>query len=328
LRLITHMTPADKNLKETTKPDMTDASDQTTAQPRKNNKAAIIIALMAIIIIIQGIKIYLDTKEKQQVRTELTTTEEELATTMQRMNEIRTELDQKIAEVAKLGGDVADLERAKAEIENELRRNKRATGKEIKALKDRVEGYELLLKTKDEEIEKLKSVNTQLLTENKSLKSQKNQLGDSINRLSQTKEDLSAKVAIASQLKVENIRIVAVNDRGKERESPFKNRQVGKLKIEFNIAENNVAPIEGKKIMIRIIDENNQVLFDVARGSGTFLVEGKEEFYTASQDILFDNTKQKLTYLYEKGSEYASGKYRLEVYTDNYFMGSGEFVVK
>jgi cell division protein ZapB len=307
---------------------MTDTPEQTTPQPRKNNKAAIIIALMAIIIIIQGIKIYLDTKEKQQVRTELTTTEEELATTMQRMNEIRAELDQKIAEVTKLGGNVADLERAKAEIENELRRNKRATGKEIKALKDRVEGYELLLKTKDEEIEKLKSVNTQLLTENKSLKTEKNQLGDSINRLSQTKEDLASKVAIASQLKVENIKILAVNDRGKERESPFKNRQVGKLKIEFNIAENSVAPIEGKKIMIRIIDENNQVLFDVARGSGTFIVEGKEEFYTASQDILFDNTKQKLTYLYDKGSEYASGNYKLEVYTDNYFMGSGEFAVK
>jgi hypothetical protein len=316
-----------KNLKET-KPDMTDASEQSATQPRKNNKAAIIIALMAIIIIIQGIKIYLDTKEKQEVKTQLITTEEELATTMQRMREIRTELDQKIAEVTKLGGDVADLERAKAEIENEIRRNKRATGKEIKALKDRVEGYELLLKTKDEEIEKLKSVNTQLLTENKSLKTQKNQLGDSLNRLSQTKEDLTAKVAIASQLKAENIRILAVNDRGKERESPFKNRQVGKLKIEFNIAENNVAPIEGKKIMIRIIDENNQVLFDVARGSGTFILEGKEEFYTASQDILFDNTKQKLTYLYDKGSEYASGTYKLEVYTDNYFMGSGQFVVK
>jgi hypothetical protein len=45
------------------------------------------------------------------------------------------------------------------------------------------------------------------------------------------------------------------------------------LKIEFNIAENNVAPIEGKKIIVRIIDENNQVIFDVARGSGTFIVQ-------------------------------------------------------
>ncbi len=296
--------------------------------PKRNNKSAIIIALMSVVIIIQGIKIYLDTKEKQEVRTALTTTEQELASTMQRMTEIRTELDQKIEEVTKLGGDISDLEKAKAEIENELKRSKRATGKEIKALKDRVEGYELLLKNKDEEIEKLKKVNTVLLTENKSLKSQKSQLGDSINKLSQTKEDLASKVAIASQLKVENVRIVALNDRGKERESPFKSRQVGKLKIEFNIAENNVAPVEGKKIMIRIIDENNQVLFDVARGSGTFIYNGKEEFYTASQEILFDNTKQKLTYLYDKGSEYASGSYQLEIYTEGYLMGKGEFVVK
>jgi hypothetical protein len=310
---------------------MNDQSEQLLSPeptPKRNNKAAIIIALMAIVIIIQAIKIYLDTKEKQEVKVQLTTTEEELATTMQRMTEIRTELDEKIAEVTKLGGDASDLQRAKTEIENELKRSKRATGKEIKALKDRVEGYELLLKTKDEEITKLKTVNKELLTENKSLKTQKNQLGDSINRLSQTKEDLASKVAIASQLKVENIRIVAVNDRGKERESPFKSRQIGKLKIEFNIAENNVAPIEGKKIMIRVIDENNQVLFDVARGSGTFMVNNKEEFYTASQEILFDNTKQKLTYLYDKGSDYASGSYVLEIYTDNYLMGRGEFAVK
>jgi hypothetical protein len=310
---------------------MTDNTETTSsfeAAPRKNNKATIIIALMAIVIIIQGIKIYLDSQEKQEVVTQLTSTEQELATTLHRLNEIKTELDDKIAEVTKLGGDVTDLQTAKAEIENELKRNKRATGKEIKALKDRVEGYEILLKNKDEEIEQLKSVNKELLTENKTLKTQKNVLGDSINRLSQTKQELATKVAIASQLKAENFRIVALNDRNKERESPFKAKQVNKLKIEFNIAENSVAPIEGKKIMIRIIDENGQVIFDVARGSGTFIFNGKEEFYTSSQEILYDNTRQKLTFLYEKGSEYASGTYALEVYTDDYMMGRGEFTVK
>lgn len=309
---------------------MSDFSDNPPKQEpsRKNNRSTIIIALMAVIIIIQAIKIYLDSKEKQEVRTELITTEEELEKTKERMEEIRIELDQKIAEVAKLGGDVADLEKAKSEIENELRRTKRATGKEIAALKDRVEGYETLLKLKDEEIEKLKSVNSELLTENKTLKNQKNRLGDSLNRLSQTKQDLASKVAIASQLKAENIRIVALNERGRERESPFKNRQVGKLKIEFNIAENNVAPIEGKKIIVRVIDENGQVLFDVSRGSGTFMVNGKEEFFTASQDILFDNTRQKLTYIYDKGSDYEAGRYIMEIYTDTYLMGKSEFVVK
>ncbi len=309
---------------------MTETAENQTPDPspRKSNRLPVIIALMAIVIIIQGIKIYLDTKEKQEVRTQLITTEEELATTMQRLTEISQELDEKIAQVAKLGGDVSDLEQAKEEIEEELRRTKRATGKEIKALKDRVEGYELLLRNKDEEIAKLESVNKELLTENRTLKTTQNRLGDSINRLSQSKEELATKVAIASQLKAENIRIVSVNDRGRERNSPFRTKQLDQLKIEFNLAENSVAPIEGKKIMIRIIDENDQVLFDVARGSGTFIFNGKEEFYTASQEVLFDNTRQKLTFFYEKGSDYAPGAYTLEIYTDDYRMGRGEFVVR
>ncbi|MBL0743533.1 chromosome segregation protein SMC [Chryseolinea lacunae] len=307
---------------------MSELTTEPTEAPKKSNKNAIIIALLSLVIVVQGIKIYLDSQEKQEIKTDLTSTEQELATTMQRMTEINAELDQKIAEVKKLGGDVTDLQKAKSEVEAELKRSKRATGKEIKALKDKVEGYETLLKVKDEEIVKLKSVNKELLSENVTLKTQKNQLGDSINRLSQTKEELATKVAIASQLKVENMHIVALSDRGKERESPFKSRQVGKLKVEFNIAENKVAPIEGKKIMIRIVDENGQVLFDVARGSGTFLLNGKEEFYTESQEVLFDNTHQKLSFLYDKGSEYTSGTYKLEVYTDDYLMGSGQFTVK
>lgn len=297
-------------------------------QKKGNNKNAIIIALLSIIIIIQGVKWYLDAQDIREKDEKIASTEQELATTMQRMTEIKEELDQKIAEIEKLGGDITELEKAREEIETELRRKNLATGRLIKELKDKVEGYEELLKSKDEEIDKLKSVNKELLTENVTLKTEKNQLGDSLNRLTQTQEELATKVAIASQLKAENFRIVAVSDKGKERESPFKSRQVGQVKAEFNIAENEVAPVEGKNIIIRIVDQNDQVLFDVSRGSGTFILNGKEEFYTVAQEILFDNSRQKLTFLYDKGSEYASGTYTLEVYTDGYLMGKGQFVVK
>ncbi|MBX2945016.1 MAG: chromosome segregation protein SMC [Cyclobacteriaceae bacterium] len=303
-------------------------NEQPEASKKSNQKYAIIIAILSVIIVVQFVSSYFNKQERDQLRVEKSSTEEQLATTMQRLDEISTELDQRIAEIKRLGGDISELTKAKEEIENELKRTRRANGQVIKELKDKVEGYELLLKNKDEEIERLKNVNKQLLTENTTLKVQKNILGDSINRLTQTKEELAGKVNLASQLKAENIRIVAVNDRGKERESPFRNRQVGNIKIEFNLAENNVAPIEGKKIMIRIVDQNGQVLFDVARGSGTFIYNNKEEFYTAAQEILFDNTRQKLTYLYDKGSDYAPGTYTLEVYCDDYKMGSGQFSVK
>ena len=303
-------------------------NEQPEAPKKSNQKYAIIIAVLSIIIIVQFVSSYFNKQERDQLRVEKSSTEEQLATTMHRLDEISAELDQRIAEIQRLGGDISELTKAKEEIETKLKKTRTANGQVIKELKDKVEGYELLLKNKDEEIEKLKNVNKELLTENTTLKVQKSKLGDSINRLTQTKEELASKVTLASQLKAENVRIVAVNDKGKERESPFRNRQVGNIKVEFNLAENNVAPIEGKKIMIRIVDQNGQVLFDVARGSGTFMYNSKEEFYTASQEILFDNTRQKLTYLYDKGSDYAPGTYTLEIYCDDYKMGPGQFSVK
>lgn len=307
---------------------VTPSTPQSPETPKRNNKSAIFIALLLIIVIIQSIKIYLDTQDKVELQTQNATTEQELAETMQRLTEIQQELNTKIAEIEKLGGDITELQKAKEDVEKQLRIKTKATGNLIAELRSKVEGYEELLKLKDEEIEKLKTVNKELLTENTDLKTQKNKLGDSINKLEQTKTELESKVTIASRLKAENFKIVALTDRNKEKESPFRARQIAKLKVEFSIGENNVAPIEGKKIMIRIVDQNGQVLFDVARGSGTFLLKGKEEFYTASQEILFDNSKQKLSFLYEKGSEYAEGTYLLEVYTDDYLMGKGAFEVK
>ncbi|MFM7487214.1 MAG: coiled-coil domain-containing protein [Cytophagales bacterium] len=295
---------------------------------KKSNKSTITIVILLIIIAVQSIKIYLDYQEKVEVKQQLVSTEEDLAGTMQRLNDVKAELDQKITEIQKLGGDVEDLKKAKAEVEKELKRSNARSSKALAELKDRLDGYEELLKVKDEEIEKLKTVNKELFTENRTLKTKQNKLSDSITSLTKNKQELASKVALASQLKAENIVVKALNEKGKERDSPFKNRWFIKLKVEFNLAENKVAPIEGKKIFIRITDTNNQVIFDQGRGSGTFMLNNKEEFYTAAQEILFDNTRQKLTFVYEKGSDYAEGNYLVEVFTEGYKMGEVRFEVK
>ncbi|HNP08615.1 MAG TPA: DUF4469 domain-containing protein [Cyclobacteriaceae bacterium] len=307
---------------------MSEVTPQPEETKKPNNRTAIIIALLSIIVIIQSIKIYLDYQDKAEVNQQLATTEEDLATTMQQLKDIRIELDQKITELEKLGGDITELEKAKAEVDAELKQGRIRYNRDIKELKDRVDGYQELLKLKDEELEKLKSLNKELYSENRNLKTTQNQLSDSINRLAKNTDVLANKVAIASQLKAENVSVVSVNNRGKERTSPFRSKQLETLKVDFNIAENKVAPIEGKKIMIKVTDENGQVIFDVAKGSGTFMLDGKEEFYTVAQEILFDNTRQHLSFIYEKGSEYASGTYTVDIYTDGYKMGQVTFTVK
>ncbi|CAN0248613.1 unnamed protein product [Chrysoparadoxa australica] len=181
---------------------------------------------------------------------------------------------------------------------------------------------------KDEEITLLRSMNDQFITENNTLKVEKQELNQSIQSINQEKSQLQEQVAFASRLKVEGMQIFAVNESGREREDEFRNRHIDQLKIAFNVTENKVAPIEGKTLLIRVVAPDGNVLFDITRGSGTFMFNGREMFYTIEQEILYDKKSQKVTLYYDKGSEFALGNHQVEVYTDDYLMGSGNFVVK
>jgi len=298
---------------------------------KKNNKLGLIIAFLAILVIIQGVKWYLDHQKKSELKTELANRDIELEETMNKLESISNELQLKIEEISKLGGDVEELRLAKEELEAErdkLQESSDVGWARLYKIRDKVEGYETLLKEKEEEIQRLTAVNVELLSENTDLKVTQNQLSDSIQGLAETSEKLGEKVAIASTLKAENIKISAVNQRGREREGEFRNRHIENLKVGFNLADNSVAPIEGKDIRIRIIEPEGNVLFDVAHGSGTFMVKDREEFYTAGQDILFDNTMQQITFLYDKGSEYITGDHIVEIYADEDLIGRKSFTVK
>ncbi len=294
----------------------------------KKSRVGLIFAILAVIIIVQGVKIFMDHEDKLELKEDIAVEESEHAATMQRLNEIQADLELKIVELEKLGGDITELQAAKEEIEKELQNTKKRDKATISRIQNKVSGYEELLVAKDKEIERLAALNEQLYTENKDLKVEANQLNRTINELSEEQLNLQGKIDVASKLAIQNVKVIAVSSRGRESESPFKARQVMQLKVTFNISKNDVAPIEGKQLMMRVMDPQGNVLFDVAKGSGTFFYLGKEEFYTATQEILFDNSQQEVIFFYEKGSNYETGKYEIEVYTEDYKMGTGSFEIK
>ncbi len=269
--------------------------------------------------------------QNRSLKEEVVETQAELNQAVLQLDSIGSALDKKILEITRLGGDVDTLLLIKAELEGEKRKlltTNRRDKNAIDELKNKVDGYQELLIIKDQEIKVLKAQNEVLFTENTTLKVEKNQLSDSIFSLAENRDQLSEQVAIASKLKVTGMKIFAVNAKGKEREGEFRNRHVDNLRIEFTVNENSVAPIEGKELLLRVIAPDNNVLFDVTRGSGSFNFEGREMFYTVKKEILYDRSSQKVILLYNKGSEYALGRHAVEVYTDDYMMGRGSFVVK
>jgi hypothetical protein len=297
-------------------------------EANNKNKSWIILAVLAVVAVGLAISLFVNfrqSKSNEFVRSQLDLTHSEMQT-------IRTELDNKIIEIERLGGDVEELRSIREEMDTEmgeLKKQNQIAWSNYRTIQSRVEGYRELLLQKDEEIANLRFVNEELLTENITLKDERNVLTDSINLMARTTSKLEEKVGLASRLKAENIEVYAVNRRGRERTGDvIRSRQIEQLKVDFSISENNVAPFGGKDILIRIIEPEGNVLFDVARGSGTFMYNGREEFFTAKQNILFDNTGQQLSFTYEKGTDFIEGRHTVEIYTDGYIMGAESFVVK
>ncbi|MCH7412346.1 hypothetical protein MM213_02535 [Belliella sp. R4-6] len=288
----------------------------------------ILIIVLIILVIISGIKLYSDSVDRSKKSEEILLLSEENNEINNRLDSITFQLDLRIQEIEKLGGDISSLEEIREQLISERNSSKKRTTEEIEALNKKINSFTGVLQEKDKEIVRLREVNQQLFAENEDLKSTQAKIEEKVVKLNMKAEELEEKVSIAGRLKAENIVIAAVNSRGREREDGFRNRQLERLKITFNIADNKVAEKGPRDIYVQIIAPNNQPIFDIARGSGTFMIDGREEFYTVQQDILFDNTQQSLTYFYEKGSKYNSGKYEVRIYADNYQIGKGSFEVK
>ena len=295
---------------------------------RSDTGKNILIIVLIVLVIISGIKLYTDHLDKTRKSEEIIILSEENNDLNRRIDSVTFQLDLRIQEIEKLGGDIASLEQIREQLVQERNTNTQRSAAEIASLNQKINSYTKVFAEKDEEIVRLREVNQQLFAENEDLKSSQAVIEEEVVKLNIIQQELQEKVDIAARLKAENIAVAAVNSRGREREDGFRNRQLERLKVTFNLADNKVAEHGPKDIFVQILSPNNQPIFDVARGSGTFSIDGREEFYTVQQDVLFDNTNQQLTYFYEKGSDYNSGIYTVKIYADGYEIGEKSFEVK
>ena len=294
----------------------------------KNNRTPVFIFIISLLLI----AIFFFYYQNRQLEAEKERQQKEISQTYLTLDSISQELDIRIKEIVAFGGEVDTLEILKNQLEadkKQLLLDAEYQQETITKLNNRVDGYRELLLIKDEEIKQLEVLNKQLAKENTSLKVEKNQLNESIQQLQENTQELEQKVAQASRLEIQGMKVIAVSERGKERENQkYRNRHINQLKIQFTVLENEIAPIEGRRLLLRVVAPDGNVLFDVSRGSGSFSFENRELFYTAKQEILYDRNSQLVTFLYNKGSEYAIGQHQVEIYTDDYLIGRGNFTVK
>ena len=204
----------------------------------------------------------------------------ELDSVYYQLDSISIELGNKILAISQLGGQIDTLIAIKEKLESEKKEFRRKAYSQINRLQSKVDGYKELLIAQDEEINKLKKINEELFKENTVQKKQINELNYGINDINKSKNELENKVDLASRLTLNSLKVYGITRSGKEILNTFKSRQINKIKIIVDIAENNISPIEVKDIIIRIIKPDNNVLYDISKGSGSFKYEKREIFYT------------------------------------------------
>ncbi len=298
----------------------------------KNRKVFLFVVVIIMLLIFNGVQFYFNQVNQIKNQEQLENREMELITTFAKLDSISDELEDKITEIRRLDGNVDSLLKIQAELQQEkidLQNSQRITQNRYNQIKAKVEGYEILLKKKDEEIATLKEVNAALLEETYVLKEEKQQLTGELNKLQVTTSELEKKVSTASSLKVENFELTAINRQEKElKGDSFKVRQLVKLIVKYRLELNELAEIGTKEIFLRIVEPDGSALYNLTAGSGSFDYKTSKLFYTKVQEILFDNSGQLYQFEFDKGTDFNKGQYSVELYNDGTLIGTTTFIVR
>ncbi|RSK45629.1 hypothetical protein [Hymenobacter perfusus] len=308
-------------------------------EPKNNNRVLLIVALILVLLGINGVLFYMNqqkSKQNEQLQADVVTKDAKLEEQIKQYEALKADFERQSQEVQGMGLANDSLEAKLAQINADLLklRSFRASSfsvAEQRRFKQRASNFEAQLRKKDEEIVQLKADNEALYTETTTLKERQNKLTDTISTVVRSNQELSEKVAVASRLQAENIRVGVVNSREKEKaddDNEFKAKRVEKIKITFNLGRNDVSPKETKQIMMRLIEPDGAALYNLSTGGGTFMIDGAEAFYTAKQDVVFDNTRQPVQFLYAKGAGYKTGLHTVELYEGGVMIGKTTFTLK
>lgn len=300
---------------------------------RKSNTGLLIgLILMTILAAVFGYLYYNEHTLTQKQETDLSARVSELAASEIKLDSISKQLDARIAEVQGLGGDIEELQKMKATLENDraaLRKGNVTMGRKIKE-------YEEFLTKKDTEIAQLREENQQLISQNETLAQEKTELqtskqavADSLSGVVAKNTELESKVTMAAALRARNVKVYAVSSKGKVREGEnVKSKRVDKVRVDFILEKNPLTMTDNKTIYMRIIDPSGATISDTKTGSGVFQYNGQEQGYTVSKDITYSNNNQDVSILYDRDAQFTSGKYTIELYAEGFSIGEGSFSVK
>lgn len=216
---------------------------------------------------------------------------------------------------------IAQLEKEQQrveELQEELKRTKNNDAAEIMRLKKELATLREILRNYIMQIDSLNRLNQQLNQENENLRTENEQAQQHISNLTTEKENLTDKVAIASQLDATGISAIGKNKRGR---TTSKVKDVKKFQISFTISRNVTAKTGMKSVYVRILTPTNETLTQ----GGIFPFENRQLEYSIRKDIEYTGEEQPVTVYWDVNQTLLAGTYRVDIFADGHRIGGTTF---
>jgi len=180
----------------------------------------------------------------------------------------------------------------------------------------------------------------QLYTENKALKEENIQVKATLVKSEQEKEiilkdveDLKGKIDIAAVHRAYNInsRGVFYKNKGNIENITEKANRVEQIKISFILSENSLIPAGPLNIYCRIaLPETGRILTPGSGDAYSFMYQGERLQFSIKKTINYTGATESVYLVWDlkTGDKAIKGKYIIQVYTDDTFLGESSFDLK
>ena len=203
----------------------------------------------------------------------------------------------------------------------ELQRTKADDAREIIRLKKELATLRQVLRDYIMQIDSLGRENEALRADNSNLRQENQQAQASITDLASKNEQLSDKVAIASQLDATAISATARNKRGKE---CHKVKDAKKFAINFTISRNVTTQTGMRTLYLRITTPTGETLTQ----GGTFEFENRQLPYSIRKDIEYTGHEQAVSVYWDITQTPPSRDYRIDIFADGQVIGQTRLTLK
>jgi predicted nuclease with TOPRIM domain len=296
---------------------------QQTKQ-KSGSKGAVVVLLILLLASVGGnIWQYFNTREVQIVSEKMTM---QMDTLTARKIELEKEFTTVSTELDQFRGRSAEMDSLLAEADLKIEEQR----KQISGLIEQKKDYQIL-QARYADLQKLKNTYLEeidrLMAENKELKYQNVTLSVKVDKLGEEKAELSEKVAYASALKIQNVRLTPfkIMAKGKQKEVEKANK-ADRISIKFTVLPNKLSENGPKTAYVRIINPAGLVIADVSESTKKFGTrDGKELPYSRQITFDYDGTASTREVNWEQEA-FSTGTYKIEIYIDGDYAG-GESVV-